>query len=205
MDVLSVEDEDSQHDWREKGPRAPRARRGLEKVVEDLGAARGSPHWRRLEEGGRLGSLAAGSDLLLLKRNRPAPGCSSGLHAVLAPSALTSLSAGALRTGASAHLPPPPPYPARPSCNSMLRPQTLPMTRHFAPGWGRADWAAAAMAEGWPRAQDAQRSPDLAPNGRKALPLPRPSTPGLAPRQVCRLLPTRGFEHSRSVGVSGPL
>lgn len=76
VDVLRVEDEDSQHDWREKGLRAPRTRRGLEKVGEDLGAARESPHWRRLEEEGRLGSLAADSDLLLLKWNRPASGCS---------------------------------------------------------------------------------------------------------------------------------
>lgn len=56
---------------------------------------------------------------------------------------------------------------ARLSCNSMLRPQTLPMTRRFAPGRVTADRAAAAMAGGWPRAPDAQRSPDLARDRRK--------------------------------------
>ena len=43
------------------------------------------------------------------------------------------------------------------------------MTRHFAPGGGTADWAAAAMAEDWTRAPGAQRSPDLAPGREKDL------------------------------------
>ena len=51
----------------------------------------------------------------------------------------------------------------------MLRPQTLPMTWHFAPGGGTADWAAAAMAEDWTRVAGAQRSPDLAPGREKDL------------------------------------
>ena len=93
-DVLGVEDEDPQHDRRESGPSAPRARRGLGKVGDGRGAARGFPHWRELAQGERLGSLAPGSEQRLLKRNRPVPGCSSGLHSVRAPAALSPLVSG---------------------------------------------------------------------------------------------------------------
>lgn len=61
------------------------------------------------------------------------------------------------------------------------------MTRHFAPGGGTADWAAAAMAGDWTRAPGTQRSPNLAPGQEKGLVPPltfhlrQCATPSLSP------------------------
>lgn len=71
----------------------PRARRGLGKVGEGLGAVRGSPPSTGLAEGGRFGSLAPGSDLLLLKR-KGQPRLLQRLHSVPAPAALSPLVSG---------------------------------------------------------------------------------------------------------------
>lgn len=89
--VLGVEDEDPQHGWRDVGPHAPGARRRLGKVVGGPGTAFGSPRWRGLAEGDRLGALAPSPELLLLKRNGPALGGPRGLPAILSPAALTPL------------------------------------------------------------------------------------------------------------------
>lgn len=93
------------------------------------------------------------------------------------------------------------PIRARLSCNSMLRPRTVPMTRHFAPGRNGGG-----MAGGWPRARGAPRGRDRAADGRKASSLPRPSPAG-APRPACGLRPPPGFEpsepSSEAAGRSG--
>lgn len=75
-----------------KAPRAQGAERAREgRGIAEAHAARGSPHWRGLAAGGRLGSLAPGPELLFLTRNRTVPGDSKGLPSVPSPAALTQL------------------------------------------------------------------------------------------------------------------
>lgn len=206
VDILGIEDEDPQHDWHEL--RAPCAQ-GAERAGEDQGGSRRSWWVSSLEKagGGRPVGIA-GSRLrsAAFEEKQARPGLLQ--WATLGPRTSRSDSACQRALGEQGLLlifHPRRPTRARLSCNSMLLPQTLPMTRHFAPGRATADGAAAAMAGGWPRAPDAQRSPDLAPDRRKAQALPRPSTrprPCASPR---RSPPLAARIRALSVGVYRPL
>lgn len=94
---------------------------------------------------------------------------------------------------------------ARLSCNSMLGPQTLPMTRHFAPGGGATDWAAAAMAQGWTSAPGAPGGADLSPRPAGVRLGPAPDLPPPAPRGAQLAAASgRGIPHSPTEPAGPP-
>lgn len=201
VDVLGVEDEDPQHDWR--GVRAQCAQ-GAERAGEGRGRSRRSSWVPSLERaGGGRTAWITGSRLraAALKEEQASPGLLQWAPLGPRPGCAQPACQRVLRgeQGLLLTFHPRRPTRARLSCNSMLRPQTLPMTRHFAPGGGTADWAAAARAEGWTRGPGAQRSSHLAPAREKGF-VP-PLTFHLrqcAQRRARRLLPPQGFQHSPS-------